>query len=105
MDEPIGVRVVRTRCGYEALDVHAEPFVEKHLLIDDGSKLDDALFRQTLPKPHTLKIEVHQLRFLLRAQVTDVHHDGESIGGRLGERKRALPELDWIHRGEGKDGG
>ena len=32
------------------------------------------------------------------AQVADVHHDREPIGRRFRQRKRALPELDRVHR-------
>ena len=45
-----------------------------------------------------LKSKLHQLGFFLRRQVADVHHDREPIGRRFRERKRALPELDRVHR-------
>ena len=38
----------------------------------------------------------------VRRQVADVHHDGEPIGRRLRQRKRALPQLDRVHRGDGE---
>ena len=45
-----------------------------------------------------LKSKFTSLRFFLRRQVADVHHDREAIGRRFRQRKRALPELDRVHR-------
>ena len=64
----------------------------------DGAQLDDALLRHQRVQPHLLEIEVHELGFFLRRQVADVHHDREAIGRRFRQRKRALAELDRVHR-------
>ena len=90
---PVGVGVVRTRRRDEALDVLAEALVQEHLLVDGGAQLDDSLLRHQRVQADALEVEVDELLFLLRRQVPDVHHDGEAIGRRFGERKRALAEL------------
>ena len=63
-----------------------------------AAQLDDPLLRHQRVEPHLLEIEIHQLLLFLGRQVADVHHDGEPIGRRFRQRKRALPELHRVHR-------
>ena len=47
---------------------------------------------------HLLEVEADELLFFFRRQVGDVHDDREPIGRGFRQRKRALPELDRVHR-------
>ena len=99
---PVGFRVVRPRGADETPDVLPELLVEKHFARDHAAKLDDAVLRHQLVEAHLLEVEIHELLLLFRRQVTDVHHDRETIGRRFRQRERALPELHRIHRRDGK---
>ena len=72
--------------------------MEEHLLIDQRAQLDDALLRQQRIQAHLLEVEVHELLFFFRRQIADVDHRRETIGRRFRQRKRALAELNRIHR-------
>ena len=54
---------------------------------------------------HALEIEAHQLLLFLRRQIRDVHYDREPVSGGFRQRKRALAELDRVHRRNGETEG
>ena len=76
--------------------------VQEHLLVDRAAQLDDALFRHQRVQTDALEVEVDELLLLFGRQIADVHHDREPIGRRFGQRKRALAELDRVHRRDGE---
>ena len=65
-----------------------------------AAQLDDPLLRHQRLQAHLLEVEADQLLFFLGRQVGDVDDDREAIGGGFRERKRALSELDRVHRGD-----
>ena len=75
MNEPVRVRVVGPRRRDEPLDVHAQPFVQEHLLADGPAELDDPLLGHQLLQPYALEVEIHQLRLFFRREVADVHRE------------------------------
>src|SRR5262245_9657044 len=99
---PSGLRLKGSCRHDQPSDVLLESLVHVDFASDDPAQRDDSIFGYQRRQLHILEIEAHQLLLFFRPQVRDVHDDREAINGGLGERKGALAQLGWIHRGDGE---